>query len=295
MIMRTRLLDLALALALGLTGALPAQAQDAAALKARHAALSEALANNAFARPLVMESSQRADGLQGDIHARIDQPFSVVGAGLRGVDRWCDILILHLNVKQCRGADASPAEVLQLVVGQKNDQALDQAYRFAFAYEVAASRPDYLRLQLSADEGPLGTSRYRIVVEVAALDARRSIVHLSYAYAYGLAARVAMQGYLATVGRNKVGFSVVGREPDGQPQYIGGTRGVIERNTMRYYLAIEAYLGALSLPPAQQFEQRLANWHRGVEGYPRQLSELGRSEYVTMKREQVRQQQAAGG
>ena len=130
---------------------------------------------------------------------------------------------------------------------------------------------------------------------VAALDARRSIVHLSYAYRFGVAARLAMQGYLATAGRNKVGFSVVGTNPDGQPQHIGGTRGVIERNTMRYYLAIEAYLGALSLPPGQQFEKRLADWQSGVERYPLQLRELERSDYLAMKRDQVRRQQAAGG
>jgi hypothetical protein len=293
--MSKRLLDLVLALALAVVGASPAQAQDAAALKSRHAALRDALSSNAFQRPLVLESSERADGLQGDIHARIDQPFSVVGAALQGVDRWCDILILHLNVKQCRGSNSKTADALQLVIGQKYDQPLDQAYRFAFAYELVASRPDYLQVQLSADEGPLGTSRYRIVLEVAALDARRSIVHLSYAYGFGLAARVAMQGYLATLGRDKVGFSVVGSKPDGQPRYIGGTRGVIERNTMRYYLAIEAYLGALSLPSAQQFEKRLADWHSGVERYPVQLRELDRGEYVAMKREQVRRQQSAGG
>jgi hypothetical protein len=290
-----RLADLALAMALAVASVLPAQAQDAAALTSRHAALHDALANNVFARPLVLESSEQADRLRGDIDARIDLPFSVVGPALQGVDHWCDILILHLNVKQCRGAAANPSEGLQLLVGQKHDQALDQTFRFAFAYRVMASRPDYLQVQLSADEGPFGTSGYRIVLEVAALDARRSIVHLSYTYAFGLGAKVAMQGYLATIGRDKVGFSVIGRQSDGQPQYIGGIRGVVERNTMRYYLAIEAFLGALSLPPEQQFEQRLAAWHSGVERHARQLRELDRGEYVAMKREQVRRQRSAGG
>jgi hypothetical protein len=45
----------------------------------------------------------------------------VVGPALQGVDRWCDILILHLNIKQCRAGAARPAEVLQLVVGAKHD------------------------------------------------------------------------------------------------------------------------------------------------------------------------------
>jgi hypothetical protein len=275
-----------------LAAAVPVRAQDAASLKARDAVLQDTLTNSAFARPLFLESSERADNLQGDIHARIDQPFAVVGAAMRGSQHWCDILILHLNVKQCRADESKGTETLQLLVGQKADQSLDQAYRFDFTYRVLTSRPDYVQVQLSADEGPLGTRDYRIVLEVAALDAKRSIVHLSYAYRFGIAARVAMQGYLATVGRDKVGFSVVGHQADGKPQLIGGTRGVVERNTMRYYLAIEAYLGALSLPTAQQFEKRLADWHSGVERYPRQLHELERSEYVAMKREQVLRQPA---
>jgi hypothetical protein len=276
--------------------ALPlAQAQDAATLKARHLALRDALANNAFERPLVLESSERDDSLQGDIYARIEQPMAVVGAALTGADHWCEILILHLNVKQCLAGDAKAGGALQLVIGQKHDQPLDQAYRFAFAYRVVASRPDYLQVQLTADEGPLGTSRYRIVLELAALDERRSFLHLSYAYGYGVVARVAMQAYLATIGRDKVGFSVVGRKADGQPLHIASTRGVVERNTMRYYLAVESYLGALSLPPAQQVEKRLADWHAGVERYPRQLHELELGEYLALKRAQLRRKQAAGG
>ena len=280
-----------MALVFAIAGAATVQAQDAPLLRARHAEVRDALANNPFARPIALESREHADGLRGDILARIDQPFGVVGAALQGVDRWCDILILHLNVKQCHGAAAQPAQVLHLVVGRKHDQPLDEAYRITFAYKVVASRPDYLQIQLNADEGPLGTSRYRIVLEAAALDGGRSIVALSYAYGVGMAARLAMHGYLATAGRDKVGFSVVGRHSDGQPKYIGGTRGVIERNTMRYYLAIESYLGALSLPPSQQAEKRLADWHSGVETYPRQLRELGRSEYLAIKRAQLRQQQ----
>lgn len=48
-----------------------------------------------------------------------------------------------------------------------------------------------------------------------------------------------MSGNVATVGSDKIGFAVIGHEPDGTPLYIGGTRGVVERNTMRYYLALK--------------------------------------------------------
>lgn len=269
-----------------------AQAQDAAALQARHAALRAELASNPFQRPLHLESREDGDLLKGDIYAEVEQPYAVVGPALQGVDHWCDILILHLNVKACR---ADPAgDTLDLYIGRKFDQPLADAHAVTFRYAVAAARPDYLQLALTAERGPLGTSRYRILIEAVALDARRSFLHLSYSYAYGLRARMAMQGYLATIGRDKVGFSLVGHTANGQPVYMQGMRGVVERNTMRYYLAIEAYLGALSLPAAAQLEKRLADWYAGIERHPRQLHELERDEYLDMKRKEIRRQQMLG-
>jgi hypothetical protein len=60
---------------------------------------------------------------------------------------------------------------------------------------------------------------------------------------------------------------------------------------MRYYLAIDAYLGALSSTPDKRLEQRITNWFDATEQYPRQLHEVGRQEYIQMKyREYERQQ-----
>ena len=269
-----------------------AQAQDAASLKSRHAALREALASNPFQRPLYLESSEKSGDLRGDIYARIEQPYAVAGPALRGMDRWCDILILHLNVKSCRASSAKTGDTLSVNVGRKFDQPLADTHRVDFLYVVAANRPDYLQVVLNAEQGPLGTSRYRILLEVVALDAQHSFLHMSYSYTLGLAARMAVRTYLATLGRNKVGFSIVGRKANGQPEYLGGVRGVVERNTMRYYLAIEAYLGALSSPAHLRLEQRLTDWYAGIERYPIQLHELERGEYLDMKRKEIRRQQA---
>jgi hypothetical protein len=275
--------------------ALPVRAQDATALRARHGALQSALAANAFQRPLVLESSEPPGRLQGDIYARIEQPFALVGPALQASAPWCEILMLHLDVKQCRADSDATGSTLSVMVGSRYDQPQSDAYRFDFRYRVLASQPDYLRLSLDADQGPLGTSDYRIGLEIAALDAARSFAHLSYGYGEGLAARVTMQAYLATIGRKKVGFSIVGRMADGTPAYIRGTRGVVERNTMRYFVAIEAYLGAMSLPPAQQFEYRLAAWYAGIERYPAQLHELELAEYQSLKRDQLKLPLASGG
>ena len=147
-------------------------------------------------------------------------------------------------------------------------------------------------MKLNADAGPLGTHDYRIVLEAIPLKNGQTFIHLSYSYAYGLAGRLAMKAYLGTSGSDKVGFTVAGTQDGGQPLYIGGIRGVVERNTIRYYLAIEAFLGALSEPSKTQPEKRFRDWFAASERYPRQLHEMEQGAYLDMKRKEYRRQQA---
>jgi hypothetical protein len=280
----------AAALAALLLAAGSAAAQDAAALRARHDSLQPDFATSPFKRPLLLRSTERDDLLQGDVYARIDAPYALVQPGLQGTAHWCDILVLHLNVKGCHPT----AGGLALIVGRKFEQPESDAYRLAFTYRAPAAGADYLQVQLEAAEGPMGTSDYRIVLEAIPLDAKTSFLHMSYAYRYGTAARLAMQGYLATLGRGKVGFTVTGRTSDGQPAYIDGVLGVLERNTMRYYLAIDAYLASLALPPGEQFDRRLGIWFDSTERYARQLHEMERDEYLAMKRKAARAASAPG-
>ncbi len=268
-------------------------AHDATSLRARHAALQEQLAHNQFQRPLVIESNQTDGDLKGDIFSVVNVPYATLNPALQGTDHWCDILMVHLLVKDCRANPAGPAPTLSLAVARTWNQPLDAAHRIDFRYKLAAATPEYLHVQLNADSGPMGTKNYRLMLEAVPLDAKRSFIHMSYAYGYGFAARMAMEGYLATLGRNKVGFSITGRGSDDKPIYMGNVRGVVERNTMRYYLAIEAYLGALELPRSEQGERRLIDWYASIERYPRQLHEIERTEYLDMKRKEVQRQQAA--
>jgi hypothetical protein len=265
------------------------QAQDAQALRARHAALSERLASNAFGRPLHVESSEASGAHAGEVYALVEQPYDTVGPALQGAQRWCHILILPVNVKRCEVPGSGAPDALAIYVARQPHDSVDQAYRVAFKYEVAAAAPDYLRVALSSAQGPFGTTDYRITLEAAPIDAQRTFIHMSYSYVLGFGARLAMNAYLATSGRDKVGFSVIERRPDGQPVYVDGPRGVIERNTMRYYLAIEAYLDALEAPAHERLERRLREWYAGIERYPRQLEEvLNREEYLRMKLAEAR-------
>ena len=277
------------AVALSLSVSPAAVAHDAATLKARYASLQDKFANNQFGRPLVLESTQSSGDLKGDVYAVVEHPFSTVQQALVSPEHWCDILILHLNVKRCKASAATP-KTLSLNVGRKFDQPIEDAYELNFKYRVGASSADYLQVLLSADEGPLSTKNYRIQVEAVPIEAKRTVIHMSYAYGYGFAAKMAMQTYLATLGSAKVGFTIVDKKPDGKPVYQAGVLGLLERNTMRYYLAIDAYLSAYALPAAEQPEKRIREWYASTERYAQQLHEMDEAEYLDMKRKEMRRQ-----
>ncbi|MFN0315322.1 MAG: hypothetical protein ACKVQA_09825 [Burkholderiales bacterium] len=269
-----------------------AQANAPQSLYAKYKELQGRLNHNAFNKPFFLDSSETQGGVQGDMYALVSHPFAMVGAALSSADNWCDILLLHLNTKYCRASKAGEGNVLNVSIGKKYDQPLDEAYRIVFDYRVVTQASNYLQVRLNADKGPLSTRNYRIVLEAIPMENQRTFIHLSYSYGFGWAGRTAMKTYLATTGRNKVGFTVAGTQPGGGPHYVRGMRGVVERNTMRYYLAIEAFLGALSEPAPARLEKRLHDWFAAIERYPRQLHELEQSEYLGMKRKEYRRHQA---
>lgn len=280
---------MAFALALlgtGIAHAVESDGNPAITLRAKYDMVRDGLGNSPFQKPLVLDSSENASSVAGEIHALIQSPFATAGTVLNSPDNWCDIMMLHLNTKYCRASIVNQQSLLNVSIGKKYDQPLNDAYPVAFAYRVAAKSPAYLRVQLNADEGPLSTRDYRIVLEAIPLENGQTFMRLSYSYSYGLLGRMAMQTYLATIGRNKVGFTATGKQANGEIQRIGGMRGVVERNTMRYYLAIDAYLGALAVPPDARLEKSLRDWYAGIERYPRQLHEMERGEYLAMKRKE---------
>ena len=265
----------------------------ATALKAKYTELNEQLLNNQFQRELDLISTESSTNLKGEIYAVVDYPFTKVKDALNNPEHWCDVLILHVNIKYCHASNNMTDTVFTVNLGTKTPQALADAYRVAFKYHEISTTPDYFVIELNADNGPLSTKDYRIWIEATTLKNGRTFLHFTYAYAFGFAGRVAMQAYLATGGRNKVGFTTNGKLPSGQPVYIQGVRGVVERNTMRYYLAIDAYLSALSSPPQAQLENRLQQWFSSTEQYPVQLHEVERNDYIKMKHDEYRRQQVA--
>ncbi len=275
----------------GNLGGAHAAPDPAATLRDKFSGLGEQLRQNPFGRPLVIESTDASNRLKGEIYATVEYPFSEVSGGLISPEHWCDVISLHINTKYCRAATTSTGTTLQVRIGKKTPQEVADATRVDFDYKVPVASADYFDITLNAPNGPMGTSDYRIELEAVALPNAKTFIHLTYSYAFNFAGRLAMQTYLTTLARDKVGFTTAGKRSDGQPEYVGGMRGLVERNAMRYYLAINSFLESASSAPAAQFERRLQSWFVATEQYPRQLHEVDRADYVQMKRaENARQQ-----
>ena len=262
-------------------------------LRAKYVELAKHLRNNQFQRALYLDSVQTSNNLKGEIYAVVDYPFVTVNAALNNPAHWCDVLILHVNIKYCHASNRKDGTVLSVNIGRKYYQPLADAYRLEFNYRGVITTPDYFALELNADNGPLSTHDYRIWIEAASLKEGYTFLHVTYAYSFGLIGRLAMQGYLVTIGSNKVGFTVIGKQPNGRPVYIKGVRGVVERNTMRYYLAIDAYFSALTTSPEDLLEKRIRQWYDSSDQYARQLHEVERDDYFEMKRKEYQRQQDA--
>jgi hypothetical protein len=250
---------------------------DAGSLRAKYDELKPQLQGNSYGRELYIDSSQASNSLQGDVYAVLDHPYDKVKDALQDPNAWCDIMLLPFNTKACQAGGGR----LAVRIGRKYNQPVEEAYRLDLGFQRAASGSDYLETRLGAEQGPFGTRDYRIRAEAIPLDGGHTFMHLSYSYAYGGTGKFAMQAYLATAGANKAGFT------------SGGMRGAIERNAMRYYLAIDAYLDTMDLPAGQRVEQRINKWFAATERYPRQLHEMDRNTYVEMKRQEYGRQTTA--
>ncbi|MEO8753793.1 MAG: hypothetical protein ABI624_14070, partial [Casimicrobiaceae bacterium] len=117
-----------------------------------------------------------------------------------------------------------------------------------------------------------------------ASSAYRTFLALRYAFRPSVASRLATASYLATRGSGKAGFTIVGRSGAGEPERIGGLRGIVERNAMRNFLALDAWLQTRDVAAADRFERRLQCMAALTDRYPLQLVEMPAAEYIAIKR-----------
>jgi hypothetical protein len=283
-------------LAVGTVIAPDARASGREQLMARYGATFAHLGGASSPLPFAVDTRGGRGDAQGDVFAVFDHDFEALSRALGVASNWCDITPLHLNVKSCTCREAQERTLLTLYSGRKVYERPEDAHVLRYEFRIVEAEEDYFRVVLTAAEGPLDTRDYALELEAIPLATGGTFVHVGYACRYGFGARMFMAGYFATSGSDKVGFSVVGADAKGNPVYVDGIEGLMERNSVRYQLAIQAYLDTLELPEGQRFERRIARWFDLTERYRPQLFELEQEEYLRNKRrersDQLRLQRA---
>ncbi|MDP3142477.1 MAG: hypothetical protein Q8N14_00810, partial [Candidatus Omnitrophota bacterium] len=166
----------------------------------------------------------------------------------------------------------------------------EDARQVIYRYRNVVQQQEYLDILLNADEGPFGTKDHRMRFEALPLDEGRTFVHFSYAYSDSVALRLAEKGYFATLGLGKVGFTVTGTDRKGKPVYIGGPRGAVERNAVRYYFAIQSFMNTLRYPEKSRFSIRITEWYNLTSRYRKQLFDLNKKDYLAFKTKEHKNQ-----
>jgi hypothetical protein len=263
-------------------------AQDAATLKARHASLQDKFATTSSVAA-VLESTQSSGDLKGDVYAVVEHPFSTVQQALVSPEHWCDILILHLNVKRCK-ASAGDAEDAQ---PQRRPQVRPADRGCVRAQLQVSRRCDERRLPAGAPERrrrPAQHEELPIQVEAVPIEAKRTVIHMSYAYGYGFAAKMAMQTYLATARQRQGRLHDRRQEADGKPVYQAGCSASRAQHDALLPRDRRLPVG-VRLPPPSSPKSASASGTRAPSATPQQLHEMDEAEYLDMKRKEMRRQQ----
>lgn len=238
--------------------------------------------------PLTVATSNRDGLLLGDAYAIIDHPYTQVTQALRNARSWCDIVPLHMNVKACTTQPLHDGSRLTFYAGRKSYQAPGQARALVYTYRIQTLDSDYFSASLTSDQADADYPP--LALEATPLGHDRVLIHVRYASRTPLWLRVAADSYFATIGARKVGFSTTGTDRRGQLEYVGGLDGAVERNALRYYLALESYFNTDRTAEAERFDQRLNRWFDLTERYSAQLHEMDKTDYLRAKRKERIQQ-----
>jgi hypothetical protein len=260
---------------------LHAQTPDTLEMQQTYQNLRSRLAQSPLRRGLVLDSTESPDRTSGDIYAVMDVALPRLELISRDPARWCEILLLLSNSKNCTTGVDMASPVLLLQMGTKGPQDLSSTTAMDFRFSSAKAHAPVLETLLSADSGPMGTKDGTMRLRAIALPSDQAFIHLHYSYRSSMSGRFATEVYLQTLGRGKVGFSA----DAGRTNFVGGVRGIIERNTMRYFIGLGcASQFATTDVAAQRFGQMAACWYDETQRYPVQLYEMPRADYLDMKR-----------
>jgi hypothetical protein len=191
--------------------------------------------------------------------------------------------MLHPNIKHCMPGSGSGGVLLDMTMTAQREGLFGPAYPLQLTWNTVTRDTSHLVVELMAERGPMGTRDYRIGFELAPLEGGSSVMRLVYSSAFTATGLWMAQAYVSTVARHRVGFTVVDTDAQGRPVLVRGVRAAIERNTMRFHLAVQSWLAVQQLPPAQRVARAIEAWFDASERHATQLHEVERDEYVRRK------------
>lgn len=259
-------------------------------LAANQARLLEWLATSDTGAELYAES-ESSGGVQDTKIALVVDGIDLDSAGeiLAGPDAWCELMILHLNVKACLYGGSGDEQWIKLYMGKKTYQRPERAEAIRLDFISGVTGDGVSWVQLEADEGPYGTSDY--YVALFAIKAENgTYIQIASSQNVGRTATAAMDLYFRTLAKDKVGFSVVGTDKNGEPIHSTGSLAALERNVARYLIAARLYLPTHNVTGIDGLRLRAGPWFDETEKYPRQLHEIDRDEYLENKEKEYQNQ-----
>lgn len=254
-------------------------------LVAHYRELTTHVDDNPFHAPVAVRSDEQGDTLSAEVYGVLDQPFSVIAEELGEAQAWCAFMTLSLHIKACTWTPAT--STITLYVGTKDYQTPDEAYEVQYRFK-ASREPELIVIELESSHGPMGAKRNRLTVEAMSMNGE-TILHFTSSIEMSTVSRLATATYLATLGRHRIGFSLID-DGEGKKTPVKGVKGMIERNAMRYYLALQTHIEQRKEPETLRFERSINSWFDLTERYHDQLYEVPREKYIeNKKRERLNQ------
>lgn len=239
--------------------------------------------------PLRIQSHEQDRHLRVNVFGLVNYSYAQVADVLASPAAMCDFLILNMNVKACTYLPGKQRADMVIYVAGKKYASLYRTLQIEPYFELQKRDKNYLRVLMASHRGSWGMKEYSVLVEASPYK-NKTLVRFTSNYEASRINKAATTAYLKTFARKKVGFTVIGKNQQGQPEYVRGMQGVIERNAVRSYLALQAYLGTANTPSKQRFESRLRRWFDLTDVYTRQLHEMHWQPYLRNKRREYQNQ-----
>ena len=128
------------------------------------------LADSIFGKPILLKSATGENIVRGEAYAVLNAPIAALDEMLSKTVSWCELGILHINVKAC----VYDEDQVQFYVGRKYYQEPSEAHAVLYRLKQLAEAGQHLNVKLSAIEGPLGTYDYQMKLKAVPL----SLIHI---------------------------------------------------------------------------------------------------------------------